>query len=416
MIGSSVNPALGRIDYSPITRGAESAAQSIQAGGQAYGQMFANLGQQIGSGIQQYQKNKLERERLEARLQNNFGESIQFMNQFKANPKLYGGVAPIRPEMLQDISIEDIPKMSLAKLEGYINKTDRLIEKSRGALAEANAVRQAERDMDTENATKYASMLIEGDGKISGKTLNEYSPNAVVQGKNIYLQQKALEKRIEKENADIERARAEIAGMGQPRPISESDRLAREKFELEKSTMGQPKPLSPSDQLAREKFEREKAVEAAVAAQNKEKEQAQASYFREKTVNTVSNIDKLISLYGSGAGGGIKGIKPVGQFISFLPFNEGETAIANSLLDSVKATLSLEEINRMKAFSRTGATGFGSMSDKEGAKTESNITTLDPTLPREEIIKRLKQVRETLVKFGTPSQESLIIKKVTKID
>lgn len=44
MIGSTVNPALGRVDYSPITRGAESAAQSIQAGGQAYGQMFSNLG------------------------------------------------------------------------------------------------------------------------------------------------------------------------------------------------------------------------------------------------------------------------------------------------------------------------------------------------------------------------------------
>jgi hemoglobin-like flavoprotein len=44
MIGSSVNPALGRIDYSPITQGAQSAAQSIQAGGQAYGQMFSNLG------------------------------------------------------------------------------------------------------------------------------------------------------------------------------------------------------------------------------------------------------------------------------------------------------------------------------------------------------------------------------------
>lgn len=44
MIGSSVNPALGRIDYSPVTQGAQSAAQSIQAGGQAYGQMFSNLG------------------------------------------------------------------------------------------------------------------------------------------------------------------------------------------------------------------------------------------------------------------------------------------------------------------------------------------------------------------------------------
>jgi hypothetical protein len=44
MIGSTVNPALGRIDYSPITQGAQSAAQSIQNAGQAYGQMFSNLG------------------------------------------------------------------------------------------------------------------------------------------------------------------------------------------------------------------------------------------------------------------------------------------------------------------------------------------------------------------------------------
>jgi hypothetical protein len=44
MIGSSVNPALGRIDYSPITQGAQSAAQSIQNAGQVTGQMFSNLG------------------------------------------------------------------------------------------------------------------------------------------------------------------------------------------------------------------------------------------------------------------------------------------------------------------------------------------------------------------------------------
>jgi hypothetical protein len=101
MIGSSVNPALGRIDYSPITQGAQSAAQSIQAGGQAYGQMFANLGQQIGSGIQNYQKNKEERDFFETAVRSKMGEAIQSMNQFRANPKLYGNKAPIRPEMLE---------------------------------------------------------------------------------------------------------------------------------------------------------------------------------------------------------------------------------------------------------------------------------------------------------------------------
>ena len=145
MIGSSVNPALGRIDYSPITQGAQSAAQSIQAGGQAYGQMFANLGQQISGGIQQYQKNKEERDFFEAQARSKIGEAIQSMNQFKANPKIYGNKAPIRPEMLEDISLDKIPKISLGKLKGYVSELDGMLQKSRGALAEANAIRQAEK-------------------------------------------------------------------------------------------------------------------------------------------------------------------------------------------------------------------------------------------------------------------------------
>jgi hypothetical protein len=131
MIGSSVNPALGRIDYSPITRGAESAAQSIQAGGQAYGQMFANLGQQIGSGIQQYQQNKQKRDFLETQARSNIGEAIQSMNKFRANPSAYGGKAPIRPEELEEFSLEDIPKISIGKLEGFVSQTEKLLQKPR---------------------------------------------------------------------------------------------------------------------------------------------------------------------------------------------------------------------------------------------------------------------------------------------
>jgi hypothetical protein len=157
MIGSSVNPALGRIDYSPITQGAQSAAQSIQAGGQAYGQMFANLGQQIGSGIQNYQKNKEERDFFETAVRSKMGEAIQSMNQFRANPKLYGNKAPIRPEMLESLSVDDIPKVSIGKLKSYANELDGILQKSRGALAEANAIRQAERDISTIANDKFLS-------------------------------------------------------------------------------------------------------------------------------------------------------------------------------------------------------------------------------------------------------------------
>jgi hypothetical protein len=131
MIGSSVNPALGRIDYSPITQGAQSAAQSIQAGGQAYGQMFANLGQQIGSGIQQYQQNKQKRDFLEAQVRSNIGEAIQSMNKFKANSSAYGGQAPIRPEAFEGISLGELPRMPIGKLEALVTQTEKLLQKPR---------------------------------------------------------------------------------------------------------------------------------------------------------------------------------------------------------------------------------------------------------------------------------------------
>jgi hypothetical protein len=131
MIGSTVNPALGRIDYSPITQGAQSAAQSIQNAGQITGQMYANLGQQISGGIQQYQQNKQKRDFLETQARSNIGEAIQSMNRFKADPAAYGNKAPIRPEALEEFSLEDIPKISIGKLEAYVTQTEKLLQKPR---------------------------------------------------------------------------------------------------------------------------------------------------------------------------------------------------------------------------------------------------------------------------------------------
>jgi len=165
MIGSSVNPALGRIDYSPITRGAESAAQSIQAGGQAYGNMFANLGQQIGSGIQQYQKNKEKRDFAETTVKSRLGEVNQAILDFRKSPELYNNRSPISEEFLKRISLEDIPKMSIAKLEAYANELGSVVDNSRTALAKANLVRQYEKEMRAdlnEKALGQALMTAQG--------------------------------------------------------------------------------------------------------------------------------------------------------------------------------------------------------------------------------------------------------------
>ena len=155
MIGSSVNPALGRIDYSPITRGAESAAQSIQAGGQAYGQMFANLGQQIGSGIQQYQKNKEERDFFVTTVTNRIGQVKKAYDEFKLDPNLYGNEFPIKEDFFKNLPIGDIPNMPIGKLKSLANEYDGILQDTRGALAKANAIRSAKRDIKSIAENKF---------------------------------------------------------------------------------------------------------------------------------------------------------------------------------------------------------------------------------------------------------------------
>jgi hypothetical protein len=72
--GSQINPSLGRTDYSAYAQGAV-------AGGQAIGQGIANLAQGFANGIEKYQKNKEENQKLD--------DATTFIgNLLKKNPQL----------------------------------------------------------------------------------------------------------------------------------------------------------------------------------------------------------------------------------------------------------------------------------------------------------------------------------------
>ena len=155
MIGSTVNPALGRIDYSPIVQGAQSAAQSILNAGQVTGQMYSNLGKQINSGIEQYQKNKEERDFFVSTVTNRIGQVKKAYDEFKLNPNLYGKEFPVKEDFFKNLPIGDIPNMSIGKLKSLANEYDGILQDTRGALAKANAIRQAERDIKSIADNKY---------------------------------------------------------------------------------------------------------------------------------------------------------------------------------------------------------------------------------------------------------------------
>ena len=63
--GQGINPQLGAIDYSPILRGSMAGAQMAAQGSQMIGQGLANLGQEVGKGMQIYYKKKEEKKLLD---------------------------------------------------------------------------------------------------------------------------------------------------------------------------------------------------------------------------------------------------------------------------------------------------------------------------------------------------------------
>lgn len=64
-LGSNINAALGRIDYSPIAQGGRAAAQGIMGAGQAQAQGIMALGQGLSQGIQKYQKKQEDKKIME---------------------------------------------------------------------------------------------------------------------------------------------------------------------------------------------------------------------------------------------------------------------------------------------------------------------------------------------------------------
>ncbi len=107
-LGSNINAALGRIDYSPIARGGEIMARGIANAGAAQGQgiaaLGAGLGKGIGDGIAKWQQNK-------AILANNSG-------------KIDGYLAALQQDPSGVEVTEDMEKMIKNYTEGKLNVND----------------------------------------------------------------------------------------------------------------------------------------------------------------------------------------------------------------------------------------------------------------------------------------------------
>lgn len=111
--GSQINPALGRVDYTPYMQGAVAGAQSI-------GQGIASLGQSIGSGMEAYAKRKKENKMMEASLKAN-------INSLEGLSKIASSLSPQAQEQfnstMQQLNDPSIPLTEKVALSEAAQKT-----------------------------------------------------------------------------------------------------------------------------------------------------------------------------------------------------------------------------------------------------------------------------------------------------
>ena len=137
--GQGINPQLGAIDYSPILRGSLAGAQMAAQGSQMIGQGLANLGQEVGKGIQEYTKNKEERDMYTSGIESKMGRIAATMKAFQANPAAFNNVSPISEEEFKTYTT-NAPKAiagSKGALKGFYAELSSLTDRVEAAPAKA---------------------------------------------------------------------------------------------------------------------------------------------------------------------------------------------------------------------------------------------------------------------------------------
>lgn len=129
------------------------------------------------------------------------------------------------------------------------------------------------------------------------------------------------------------------------------------------------------------------SVLSTPASQEAAQTQAETAKEAVATVqNAINKVDEASKLYSESktAGG-------YGQLLAGLP-NTDARSLAN-LTSNIKSAFSVEEIAKLKAQSKTGATGFGSLAVKELETIQNAVTALDPA--DKNYPNQLKTIRES---------------------
>ena len=377
--GQGINARLGAIDYSPILKGSVAGAEMAAKGGSMIGQGLANLGQEVGKGVQAYYKKKEENQLIEDGI-----TTLQNLN--TKSPELFRGLG------IKDPTDRGAWKTVIKSMGGPA-QTIQMATAMGNALDEQQGVTLGD---------IYSS---QGTTEISPDDGVNYSARARQLGRNQFMKQQTDAASLQNiiSVTELNRAKAQDEGkVVLPPPIAGFRYLPDGSGNQEIIPGGDRDPNNPNSSAAREndKAAREEAtlVNQTVAAEQalfdkreaavtKAEDKANTRYKQRVNVDTTKiRVDNYIAtlkdaytrVTTDGAGGQIAGTYPMkiignlaggvaGLFGPAAGNYFSSSADLELIYDKIKGQQILETVIGFKLNSPTGGNIFaGSQSDAEG--------------------------------------------------
>ena len=369
--GQGINPQLGAIDYSPILRGSLAGAEMAAKGSQMIGQGLANLGQEVGKGVQAYYKKKEENKLVDDGI-----TAIQNLN-------------TSNPEILKNLGVKD------ANDRGVIKSMMKAMGGPAQAIQMANAIGGM---VNEQKATELAGLYgMSGTTEISPDNGVQYTDTQRRLARNQYMGEQIQSAQLANVQAETEKRLADAKKAGIPMQ-------AKPPVGYEYNATGSLEPIKggPADVTAAGTPAQIKSAAAARDAVTQDlliKKQEDATRLQNKKFlgaaearkteleTTLDFVKKARALSAKNVGG------PIGGRIGILGKENQKLA---GYLDTIKSNLRLNKMSELKALSPSGSTGFGQQSDREGAVMEQYLGTLSQYQP-EELTRENLDVIETYI-------------------
>lgn len=200
VFGQGINPALGRIDYTPYAQGAVAGAQGIAQG-------LAALGQGAAQGVQNYLKRKEEKQQEEATI------------------STIGGILKRNPELASQLNLQPDATGNFEKgaLKAFVTGAGGLPNalKLASTLEELGVARQARQQQ--ADAARFAGMFDNQGQMLSplrSDALAQFSPEASALGRQMVTQRSQAIANLGKTQADTTEALARAAEIRGGKPTS----------------------------------------------------------------------------------------------------------------------------------------------------------------------------------------------------